>query len=72
MKQNLIDALIRAVRTFSQTFLGVFLAGYAGNSLAELGNLTLIDTAAAAGIVAVLALVQNVLEGKARVKYNRG
>lgn len=72
MKQNIINALIRAGRTFAQTFVGVFLAGYAGNSLAELGNLTLLDTAAAAGIVAVLALVMNLLEGTANVTYNKG
>lgn len=57
------NAAIRAIRTFAQTFIGVFLAGYAGNSLAELGNLTLLDTAAAAGIVAVLALAMNLIEG---------
>ena len=66
------NALIRAARTFAQTFIGVFLAGYAGNSLAELGNLTLLDTAAAAGIVAVLALAMNLIEGSAGATYNKG
>lgn len=72
MKTTLINALIRAARTFAQTFVGVFLAGYAGNSLAELGDLTLLDTAAAAGIVAVLALIMNLLEDTAGVTYNKG
>lgn len=72
MKQTLINALIRAVRTFAQTFIGVFLAGYAGGSLAELGNLTLLDTAAAAGIVAVLALIMNLLEGATGEPLPRG
>jgi len=72
MKQTIINALIRAARTFAQTFIGVFLAGYAGGSLAAIADLTLLDTAAAAGIVAVLALVMNLLEGATGEPIPRG
>ena len=72
MPDSIINAAIRAARTFAQTFVGVYLAGYAGASLAGLADLTLLDTAAAAGIVAVLSLVQNLLEESSSWTYRRG
>lgn len=69
------DALIRAGRTFLQTFIGVYLAGLvasANTTLADLANLSLLDTALAAGVVAVLTFVQNFLEMSRSVDYNRG
>ena len=70
MKQTIIDALIRALRTFVQTALGVYLAGLVASPLLrDLGNWALIEAALAAGIVAVL---WNVLEGLGGAKYPRG
>lgn len=69
------SALIRAGRTFVQTFLGVYVAGLLAMStatLSDFANLSLLDQAAAAGIVSVLALVQNLLEGRASAGYDRG
>jgi hypothetical protein len=60
---NWKNALIRAARTFVQTFLGVWLAGVvAGPNFSDLVDIGLLETAAAAGIVSVVALVQNYLE----------
>ena len=70
MKKTIIDALIRAVRTFVQSALGVYLAGLvAVPALADLGTWPLISAALAAGIVATL---WNVLETIKTVPYNRG
>ena len=70
MKQAIINALVRGVRTFLQAALGVFLAGLvASPTLRDLGNWTLIEAALAAGIVAVL---WNVLESLGGAKYPRG
>lgn len=69
------NAAVRALRTFVQTFIGVFLAGLIAGSVTTLGdlaNLTLLDQAAAAGIVAVLTFVQNWLEESREVAYDRG
>ena len=67
MKTAIINALIRAIRTFGQAALGVYLAGLAGiPGLAELGNWQLIQAALAAGIVAVL---WNLLESLGGEKY---
>lgn len=69
------DALIRAGRTFAQTFIGVFLAGLVGTAVTTLGDLadlTLLDSAAAAGIVAVLSFFQNWLETTGEASYDRG
>ncbi len=63
MGVSLKDAAIRAVRTFVQAFLGVYLAGVGVSpGLSDLGNLTVLDAAAAAGIVAVLTFVVNAVE----------
>lgn len=68
-------AAIRAARTFLQTFIGVYLAGLGGQALdlSGLADLTLISSAAAAGVVAVLSFVHNWLETLGEgVDYNRG
>lgn len=67
MKDAIINALIRAVRTFAQTALGVYLAGLAVSpALGDLGSWPLIQAALAAGIVAVL---WNLLEALGGEKY---
>lgn len=76
MNERLKDALIRAGRTFLQTALGVYLAGIIASQtdgLSVFADLTLLEAAAAAGLVAVLSFVQNYLEmGSSSVNYNRG
>lgn len=62
MNLALKNALIRAIRTFAQSFVGVILATWAGGSLTGLADITLLDKAAAAGVIAVLALIMNLLE----------
>jgi hypothetical protein len=70
MRQIITDAIIRAIRTFAQAALGVYLAGLATSPmLHDLSNWDLIQAALAAGIVAVL---WNVLEGLGGAKYRRG
>lgn len=70
MEQTIVDALIRAVRTFVQAALGVYLAGLVANPmLHDLSSWDLIQAALAAGIVAVL---WNVLESVGGAKYPRG
>jgi hypothetical protein len=67
MKDAIINALIRALRTFAQTALGVYLAGLAvAPTLGDLGTWPLIQAALAAGIVAVL---WNLLESLGGEKY---
>ena len=57
------QALIRAARTFVQTALGVYMAGLvASPALGDLANSDLLNAAAAAGVVSVIAFTQNVLE----------
>jgi len=66
------NAAIRAARTFAQTFIGVYLAGLVASPvLVDFADLDLLSSAAAAGIVAVLAFVQNWLE-ETRATYDRG
>ena len=66
------DALVRAGRTFLQTFIGVYLAGVLAstdpNTFGALTDLGLLESAAAAAIVAVLALVQNLLEDNTSIQ----
>ena len=70
MWEKIRNAGIRALRTFAQTALGVYLAGLvASPALGDLGSWTLIEAAAAAGIVAVLWNVAEELKG---VEYNKG
>lgn len=64
---------IRAVRTFAQTAVGVYLAGIVASPMvSDLADIGLLDSAAAAGVVAVLSLVQNMLEEGGHVVYDRG
>lgn len=73
-KEKLANAAIRAARTFLQTAIGVYLAGLiAGPALADLADITLLSSAVAAGLVAVLSFVQNWLEQLGEgVDFNRG
>lgn len=65
--------LIRAGRTFAQTAIGVYLASVApGPMFADLADVTIIEAGAAAGVVAVLALVMNMLEESRGASYDRG
>lgn len=67
MKDAIISALVRALRTFAQTALGVYLAGLTVSpALGDLGNWPLIQAAIAAGIVAVL---WNLLESLGGDRY---
>lgn len=69
------DTLIRVARTFFQTAIGVFMAGLLANDVTGLGafgDVTLLNAAAAAGVVSVLTFVQNWLETTASVTYSRG
>lgn len=67
------QAAIRAARTFAQTFIGVYIGGLVASPiLTDLANLNLLSTAAAAGIVGVLAFAQNLLEETRAVSYDRG
>lgn len=73
MKEQIKQAAIRAVRTFVQTALGVYVAGVVGaGALADFANVGLLDSAAAAGLVAVLSFIQNALEATRSVTYDRG
>lgn len=67
------DALIRAGRTFLQTFIGIYLAGLVSSDTFEgLADLGLLEAAASGAIVAVISFVQNLLEDTASVDYNKG
>lgn len=66
------NAAIRAVRTFAQAFVGIILATWAGGSLVTLVDVTLLDKAAAAGVIAVLALLMNMLESATNDPIPRG
>ena len=68
--------LSAAGRTFLQTFIGVYLAGVLAstdpNTFGALTDLGLLESAAAASIVAVLSFVQNLLEDSAEVGLRQG
>lgn len=67
MKQAIVDAFVRALRTFCHTALGVYLAGLVATpALGDLGSWTLIQAAIAAGVVSVL---WNLLESLGGEKY---
>ena len=75
--QRFIDRVggpvIRAFRTFVQTAVGVYLAGTIANpTISDLADIGLIDSAVAAGAVAALSLIQNLLEQSRNVVYDRG
>lgn len=59
MTIDLKSAAIRAIRTFFQTALGVYLAGIPVDSI---GSLSLLQKATAAGLVAALTFIHNALE----------
>lgn len=64
-------ALIRTARTFVQTFLGVYLTGQF-ELVGDFVDVDLLSSAAAAGIVAVLTLAQNLVENQTSVSYDKG
>lgn len=71
--ERLTRPAIRAVRTFIQTAVGVYLAGIvASPTISDLADMTIIDSAVAAGFVAALSLIQNLLEDSRGVHYDRG
>lgn len=70
MKQAVINALIRAARTFIQTFLSVLLPMLAGVS--TFTDLTAVSALEAAAVAAVIAVLWNWLEQLKGVQYNRG
>ncbi len=72
MSIGLKNAFIRAIRTFAQSFVGIILATWAGGSLVTLVDVTLLDKAAAAGVIAVLALLMNMLESATNEPIPRG
>jgi len=64
---------IRTVRTFAQTAIGVYLAGVvASPAVSDLADISLLDSAAAAGFVSALTLIQNLIEESRSVEYDRG
>lgn len=72
MPDHFRRAAIRALRTFLQTFLGVFLVGLSGDSVAQFADIGLWESATAAGLVAVLSYAQNALEALTSASYDRG
>ena len=67
------DAAIRAIRTYLQVFIGLLLAGWAGNVVDLHTGLSILQTAAVGAIPAVLSLIQNMLEQYGTpVDYPRG
>lgn len=68
------EALRRALRTFAQSFTGVFLAGIVG--LGPVPNLAALRAAAVAaafaGAVAVVSFAHNLLEDQAPALDTRG
>ncbi len=73
MKTAIINALIRAVRTFFQAFVPIYVAGLVSATVVgDLTDLELIQQAGIAGVIAVLSFVQNLLEESAGWTYRRG
>lgn len=73
MKTALINALIRAGRTFAQAFIPIYVAGLASATVVgDLANLDLLQQAGIAGVIAVLSFLMNVLESSAGWTYRRG
>ncbi len=73
MKETFKNALIRAVRTFFQAAVPVYLLGISGaESFTGLADSKLLTAAAIAGIIAALTFVMNVLEGATKATYSRG
>lgn len=73
MSKVLKDAAIRAIRTFFQSAIPVYLLGLANaKELTSLVSPSLLQTAALAGIIAALSFVMNVLEGTVGEPIPRG
>lgn len=71
--RNHLTPPIRVIRTVLQTAMGVYLAGLIGTPmLGDLASVTLLDSAAAAGVVAVLTFAHNAVENWRDVTYERG
>ena len=67
------NAFIRAVRTFFQAAIPVFILGASNaTDLTSLVNTTLLQTAALAGIIAALSFVMNMLESAASDPIPKG
>jgi hypothetical protein len=65
--QQFHDPLVRAVRTFVQSFIGIFLALIvSGNATSTVPDFTFLKTTALAaawgGFIALLSFIQNALE----------
>ncbi len=61
-REAVMDVLERALRTFLQVFVGLYIPVILGaNSLGGLIDLTMADKAAAAGVAAVLAVIFGVV-----------
>lgn len=68
--EALKNAAIRAIRTFAQTFLAVYIPAVVGvTTFRELTVMTALEAAAVAGVIAVL---QNWAEILGQVQYPRG
>ena len=73
MSTTLKNALIRAIRTFFQAAIPIYLMGLANaTELTSLISPTLLQTAALAGTIAALSFVMNVLEGATNDPIPRG
>ena len=77
------SALIRALRTFLQTFLSAYVGGLldvlgvggpgvVGVVLAAVGSWSFAEQALAAALVATLTFAQNLIEGITPLAYKRG
>lgn len=69
------EASVRAVRTFLQSFLGVFLAGVLNSEfdgLRALGDIGVWEAALAAGIIALVTFLHNLLETQVPQVDTRG
>jgi hypothetical protein len=70
------SALVRAVRTFVQAFLGTYTAllliGEPVSTFAALLDRRALEAGAVAGVIALLSFVQNTIEGHRDVTYDRG
>lgn len=67
------QAGIRAVRTFVQAFLMVYVAGIAGaTEMVDLAEPSLLQSAFVAGSIALASFLQNAVENYRAVGYYRG
>lgn len=69
------ESAIRAGRTFLQVAVGVYTAGIIAtqvDSISAFADLTLLDSAVAAGFVATLSFIQNLIEDNFGTQYDKG